>query len=69
VNRMLASNRKARNSYAVNPVHQDITVDAIRAGLIKGEFFVEYLPTISLVNGVCIGAEALTRWKRPSGVV
>ena len=50
-------------------MHEEITVDAIRAGLIKGEFFVEYLPTISLVTGACVGAEALTRWKRPSGVV
>ena len=38
-----------------------ITVDAIRAGLTQGEFFLEYLPTVSLAEGRCVGAEALTR--------
>jgi sensor c-di-GMP phosphodiesterase-like protein len=46
-----------------------ITVDAIRAGLAGGEFFLEYLPTVSLADGRCVGAEALARWRRPSGVV
>jgi len=46
-----------------------ITVDAIQAGLNQGEFFLEYLPTISLADGRCVGAEALARWRRPSGGV
>jgi len=46
-----------------------ISVDAIRDGLDKGEFFLEYLPTVSLADGRCTGAEALARWRRPSGVV
>jgi EAL domain-containing protein (putative c-di-GMP-specific phosphodiesterase class I) len=46
-----------------------ISVDAIRAGLTSGEFFLEYMPTVSLADGRCVGAEALTRWRRASGVV
>ena len=46
-----------------------ISADAIREGLVTGEFFLEYLPTVSLADGRCVGAEALTRWRRSSGVV
>lgn len=46
-----------------------ITLDEIRAGLACGEFFLEYLPTVSLVDGRCTGAEALIRWRRPTGLV
>ena len=46
-----------------------ISVDAISDGLVQGEFFLEYLPTVSLADGRCVGAEALARWQRPSGVV
>src|SRR5436190_21257199 len=46
-----------------------ITVDAIRDGLAQREFFLEYLPTVSLVDGRCVGAEALARWRRPDEVV
>jgi sensor c-di-GMP phosphodiesterase-like protein len=46
-----------------------LELDAIHAGLTRGEFFLVYMPTISLADGRCVGAEALVRWRRPSGVV
>jgi sensor c-di-GMP phosphodiesterase-like protein len=46
-----------------------ISVDSIRAGLTDGEFFLEYMPTVSLTDGRCVGAEALARWRRATGVV
>jgi sensor c-di-GMP phosphodiesterase-like protein len=46
-----------------------IDLDMIHAGLDKGEFFLEYLPIWSLEHERCVGAEALIRWQRPSGVV
>jgi sensor c-di-GMP phosphodiesterase-like protein len=46
-----------------------IDFEAIRSGLNNGEFFLEYLPTISLDDGHCVGAEALIRWRRESGIV
>ena len=46
-----------------------IDPSAIEAGLNNGEFFLEYLPIVSLNDRRCIGAEALVRWQRPSGVV
>ena len=39
-------------------------LDNIRAGLNRGELFLEYLPTMDLSNGACVGAEALVRWRR-----
>jgi sensor c-di-GMP phosphodiesterase-like protein len=41
----------------------------IAAGLEQDEFFLEYLPTMHLADRVCVGAEALIRWRRPTGVV
>jgi sensor c-di-GMP phosphodiesterase-like protein len=34
-----------------------------------GDLFLEYLPTVSLADGRCLGAEALIRWQRGSEVV
>lgn len=46
-----------------------ISLDEIRDRLDRGEFFLEYMPTIRLSDGHCVGGEALTRWRRPSGIV
>ena len=45
-----------------------IDLDMIRAGLDKDEFFLEYLPILSIEPERCVGAEALLRWQRPAGV-
>ena len=39
----------------------------IAEGLAKGEFYLEYLPILSLPDLRCIGAEALIRWRRADG--
>lgn len=44
-------------------------LESIYAGLKNGEFALEYLPIVSLDSKRCVGAEALVRWQRPSGVV
>ncbi|MBV8458211.1 MAG: EAL domain-containing protein [Acetobacteraceae bacterium] len=41
---------------------------AMEAGLKNGEFFLEYLPIVALDSNRCVGAEALTRWRRPWGI-
>jgi EAL domain-containing protein (putative c-di-GMP-specific phosphodiesterase class I) len=41
--------------------------EEIAEGLAKGEFFLEYLPILSLPDLRCIGAEALIRWRRDDG--
>lgn len=45
------------------------SLDKIRAGLEANEFFLEYLPTISLADDRCVGAETLVRWQLPDRVV
>jgi sensor c-di-GMP phosphodiesterase-like protein len=46
-----------------------IELKAIQEGLAKGEFFLEYLPVCSLTSNHCVGAEALSRWRRGSTVL
>jgi EAL domain-containing protein (putative c-di-GMP-specific phosphodiesterase class I) len=43
--------------------------DDIQAGLERGDLFVEYLPTVTLADARCVGAEALVRWRRGEVVV
>jgi sensor c-di-GMP phosphodiesterase-like protein len=45
------------------------SLSEIRRARQKGDFFLEYLPIVSLADGHCIGAEALIRWRRGSDVV
>jgi EAL domain-containing protein (putative c-di-GMP-specific phosphodiesterase class I) len=46
-----------------------IDYQAVEEGFARDEFFLEYMPTVSLVDGRCVGTEALARWRRPTGVV
>jgi sensor c-di-GMP phosphodiesterase-like protein len=46
-----------------------IDLEMIREGLDRNEFFLEYLPIVSLEPERCVGAEALLRWQRPTGIV
>lgn len=44
-----------------------ITIDTVREAIEGQELFLEYMPTVRLRDGVCVGAEALTRWRRADG--
>lgn len=39
------------------------TIDQIRSGFENSEFFLEYMPIMSLLSNKCVGAEALLRWR------
>jgi sensor c-di-GMP phosphodiesterase-like protein len=45
------------------------SLDEIEAGIKANEFFLEYLPTISLIDNRCVGAESLVRWQCGNRVV
>jgi sensor c-di-GMP phosphodiesterase-like protein len=44
-------------------------VAALRAGLRRRQFFLEYQPLFDLRSGACVGAEALLRWRDGAGVL
>jgi sensor c-di-GMP phosphodiesterase-like protein len=46
-----------------------ITAKEVKGALDAGDLFLEYLPTVSLTDGRCVGAEALIRWQRGTEVV
>ncbi len=46
-----------------------IDLEMVHAGMTNNEFFIEYLPIVSVAQERCVGAEALIRWNRPTGVV
>jgi sensor c-di-GMP phosphodiesterase-like protein len=60
---------KEANRKLLEGEEQMIDLVSMRRGLVSGEFFLEYLPTVALADGRCMGAEALVRWSRPTGVV
>ena len=43
--------------------------DTLHDALNRGEFFLEYLPLMSVPDGRCVGAEALTRWRHDGRVI
>lgn len=46
-----------------------ITAEHIHEALDRGELFLDYLPLMAVPEGRCVGAEALVRWRRCTGVV
>jgi EAL domain-containing protein (putative c-di-GMP-specific phosphodiesterase class I) len=46
-----------------------LDLDTFYGALNRGEFFLEYLPLMSVPDGRCVGAEALTRWRHDGRIV
>jgi sensor c-di-GMP phosphodiesterase-like protein len=46
-----------------------ITAEDVWLGMERGELFLVYLPTVTLANARCVGAEALVRWRKGSEVL
>ena len=47
----------------------EFSVAEVMAGLDRNEFYIEYMPIVSLASGSCVAAEALVRWKKGDEVV
>ena len=66
--------KRERSGFAVyssdrdhhNAAHLKI-VGELRHAITRGEFVLHYQPRVSLKLGVAVGAEALVRWRHPSG--
>ena len=46
-----------------------IDPNAVHDAIFAGELFLEYLPTVRLSDGCCVGCEALVRWRRGDRVI
>lgn len=52
---------------AALPAHDDLQLDdEMRKGIDGNQFYLEYLPKISLLTGKVTGVEALLRWRHPT---
>ena len=50
--------------------HESLVLETLlQAGLKSGELRVRYQPQVEMSTGLVVGAEALIRWQRPSGLV
>jgi len=45
------------------------TIEQIRTALENAEFYLEYMPTVSLASNQCVGAEALIRWRKSGELI
>ncbi|MDQ8729974.1 EAL domain-containing protein [Bradyrhizobium sp. LHD-71] len=50
---------------AISLLHSRSIPAQLKTALSRREFHIEYLPTIDLSSGRCVGAEALIRWDHP----
>lgn len=46
-----------------------INADTVHDAIFAGELFLEYLPTVRLADGQCVGCEALVRWRRGDEII
>jgi len=52
-------------AHSVLEMHEELESE-LRGALHRGEFYLEYQPTVSLTDGSVVGFEALLRWKHPT---
>jgi EAL domain-containing protein (putative c-di-GMP-specific phosphodiesterase class I)/AmiR/NasT family two-component response regulator len=59
--------RHADEARVTHPEREELTAEALRAALDRGEFVAHYQPKIDLRTGRPKGVEALARWEQPDG--